>query len=150
MTNVWTPVADLRGEPGPPGAPGPQGPMPENEEWTPFNFNVNWRDYSNGTTEFGTCSYMKDMTGRVWLRGMAERIAFGAGAAESNAIVTLPGGYRPAQSLIFPTILQGGSTGGNAGRMTVYNDGRVVPFVLGGNTPAVWWITVSNISFFAG
>lgn len=57
-----------------------------------------------GVTAFDEPGYMKDPTGRVWIRGVA---ANGNNAA-GTTVFTLPAGYRPAQRKQFPITLNAG------------------------------------------
>lgn len=65
--------------------------------WTAPTLLNSWINYGSS---YQTAAYMKDRTGRVWLRGMIKN----GTATTGTTILTLPSGYRPPAKVILQVI----------------------------------------------
>ena len=101
------------------------------EGWTAPTFLSSWVNFEGG---FSSAGFYKDPWDRIHLRGMVKGESTVAGT-----IFTLPVGYRPAATLIFPTI-----SNDVFGRIDINSAGGVV-MVTGSSI----WLVLNGISFRA-
>jgi lysophospholipase L1-like esterase len=96
-----------------------------------------WVNFDAAGTGFYEPAFMKDETGRVWLRGLAK-----SGTIGTNAIFKLPPGFRPGMQMHITTASN--AAGGTIGVIEILPDGTVRAPV--GNTA---YVSFDNISFLA-
>jgi hypothetical protein len=120
---------------GPPGAPGPAAA----EGWKPLPFANGWGNYG-GHFEVG--SYRRDQLGVVHMRGLLTRVS----GAPGGVIATLPVGYRPQRTRVFP--VHTGENPHQVGRVDVSADGSMVWF--SGATGETDYTSLDGIRFEVG
>ncbi len=87
--------------------------------WVGFAFANSWSDQGGGIQ---TGQYMKDNSGRVWLRGS---IKPGTTTANTN-MFTLPAGYRPSATRVLHYLTLNTNAGPEPGQISIYSDGTVL------------------------
>jgi hypothetical protein len=89
------------------------------ENWITPTFQDSWSNYGGGTN---TLAYYKDMSGRVFLKGLVS----GGLVGDTRTIFTLPIGYRPSAQVLALVLTHPNTFG----RVDILADGRVVPSVV--------------------
>lgn len=111
--------------------------------WLEPTFENSWVNYSatatggntGGTAEYAPAGYFKDPLGFVHLQGLVKNGTAGA------TIFTLPEGYRPAKSMIFKVVSNGG-----AANLWIHPDGSVDH---ASNSSHVGFFSLEGIYFLA-
>lgn len=105
-------------------------------------FSNNWTNYGGG---YALAGFYSDGVGRVHLRGL---IKAGSGA---GTIFSLPAGFRPSATLIFPVLAQNNAGAYEMMRIDVTAGGQVdsINFIAGGAYGVNVWASLSGISFAA-
>jgi Tfp pilus assembly protein PilE len=99
--------------------------------WGTFTLQNNWVYYGSS---YNTPEFTKTSSGRVFLKGLVK-----SGTETTGTVIaTLPEGYRPDETLVFPAM----SSSSTAGRIDVLSNGNVIIYY-GSNG----WISLDNISF---
>jgi hypothetical protein len=85
----------------------------------------------------------------VYLRGLIDKQ--GGDWIGGEVMFTLPPGYRPLRgtALVFPALVVGGGGTHSAGRVDIYDSGRVV-LQVGGVANPVIWLSLAGIQFPVG
>lgn len=99
--------------------------------WTAVTFQNSWANFGAG---YASCAYRKvgDM---VQLRGLA------TGGLRDTTIFTLPTGYRPPATLLFPNVNGDGGAGILVGRLDVETSGAV--HTTGCTVDSVAWVPLT-------
>lgn len=113
-------------------------PWRKPEPWKKCTLHGNWVALGGASGTYKTAwfdpAFVKDPNGIVRLRGVVKQ------SGGSDTVMTqLPVGYRPQQSMIFPTIADN-----SVARVDIDQDGRVI-YAFGGATPG--YVTLDGISF---
>src|SRR6185312_6759006 len=122
--------------------------------WTPvwrtdFIFQSTWTNYSGG---WSTVGFYKDLSGRVFLKGLAA--AGGPSApgpainiSPSGNILLLPVGYRPQNNEMFTCMASPPSGSQDTVRVDVVPSGQVYAEPTGSSFTSLLWISLAGISF---
>lgn len=105
-------------------------------------FETGWENYSASPVEqssWSPCSFRKDPSGLVMLRGLVKNGTTGSGT--TTPVFTLPMGYRP-QNIAHCIIVSDGESAGS--RVKVYASGQVV-ISIGASS----WTDLNGVSFYA-
>lgn len=114
--------------------------------WRTFSYSNGWRSYNGGgDANWGTAGYYRDALGFVHFRGLLDKNGGNFVAAE--LMLTLPAGFRPAQSAMYSPRMSGGA-GENNGRCDLTTAGQFV-LVAGGTANPVGFVALDGITFRA-
>ena len=105
-------------------------------------FAANWGNYSDA--QFGTAAFYKDVSGRVYIKGLVTKTGTPAAGFPGDLIFTLPSEYRPDARLMFA--VQSGEPNG-IGRVDIAVTGNVTWMT--GQTAEQDYTSLSGISFRA-
>lgn len=105
-----------------------------------------WRSYAGGGNDYAPVYFYRDIGGRVYLDGLADKNGGNFVAAET--IFTLPDGYRPDRNLIF-VVESAGNGGASIGTCQVRVDKTGVVKIgdRGGPASPVTWVSFAGINF---
>lgn len=110
---------------------------PENRTWSNFVFQNGWSNYGGDNP---TAQYLKDINGRVHIRGTVKS---GTTTFGTVMVGTLPVGYRPSATYSVGVIMS--TSGGEVlGRISIHPDGTIT---YRGADTVVNWLQLNNISF---
>lgn len=111
--------------------------------WVPAPYTSGWADYD--ATEWFGVQYIKDVVGRVSLRGLIRNTS-GATKPAGNVMFTLPVGHRPLRRSRFVAIGVGAS-GAIAQQLDVLPNGDVQSPTAA--IPNLEWLSFAGISFLS-
>lgn len=103
-----------------------------------------WRSYAGGSNDYTPVYFYRDVGGRVYIDGLADKN--GGSFVAYEVIFTLPDGYRPDRNLIFVSEAAGGGLFGTC-QIRVNKTGVVQIGDRGGPASPVSWVSFAGINF---